>query len=92
MELVDGDLPDGRQPEHGHCLMQEPTPRHERGRRGGFAEFADGDAADSRFRDDAVTVQRLDASPAWYGGDRTKQEILKNVFDQFNNQDAFGSF
>jgi hypothetical protein len=28
----------------------------------------------------------------WYGGDRTKQEILKNVFDQFNNQDAFGSF
>jgi hypothetical protein len=32
------------------------------------------------------------SSPAWYGGDRTKQEILKNVFDQFNNQDAFGSF
>jgi hypothetical protein len=30
------------------------------------------------------------SSPAWYGGDRTKQEILKNVFDQFNNQDAFG--
>jgi hypothetical protein len=28
----------------------------------------------------------------WYGGDRTKQEILKNVFDQFNNRDAFGSF
>jgi hypothetical protein len=24
--------------------------------------------------------------------DRTKQEILKNVFDQFNNEDAFGSF
>jgi hypothetical protein len=32
------------------------------------------------------------SSPAWYGTDRTKQEILKNVFDQFNNQDAFGSF
>jgi hypothetical protein len=28
----------------------------------------------------------------WYGGNRTKQEILKNIFDQFNNQDAFGSF
>ena len=27
----------------------------------------------------------------WYGGDRTLQEILKNVFDQFNNEDAFGS-
>lgn len=25
----------------------------------------------------------------WYGGDRTKQEILKNIFDQFNNGDAF---
>jgi hypothetical protein len=24
--------------------------------------------------------------------DRTKQEILKNVFDQFNNEAAFGSF
>jgi hypothetical protein len=32
------------------------------------------------------------ASPVWYGGDRTKQEILKNIFDQFNNQLAFGSF
>jgi hypothetical protein len=28
----------------------------------------------------------------WYGGDRTKQEILKNIFDQFNNEKAFGSF
>ena len=28
----------------------------------------------------------------WYGGNRTKQEILKNIFDQFNNQLAFGSF
>jgi len=26
----------------------------------------------------------------WYGTDRTKQEVLKNVFDQINNQDAFG--
>lgn len=31
-------------------------------------------------------------SSVWYGGDRTKQEILKNVYDQFNNQLAFGSF
>jgi hypothetical protein len=29
-------------------------------------------------------------SPTWYGTDRTKQEILKNVFDQINNQLAFG--
>jgi hypothetical protein len=28
-------------------------------------------------------------SPTWYGTDRTKQEILKNVFDQINNQLAF---
>lgn len=28
-------------------------------------------------------------SPTWYGSDRTKQEILKNVFDQINNQLAF---
>jgi hypothetical protein len=32
------------------------------------------------------------ASSIWYGGNRTKQEILKNIFDQFNNQLAFGSF
>ena len=32
------------------------------------------------------------SAPVWYGGDRTKQEILKNIFDQFNNQLAFGSF
>jgi hypothetical protein len=31
-------------------------------------------------------------SSIWYAGDRTKQEILKNIFDQFNNQMAFGSF
>ena len=28
----------------------------------------------------------------WYGGTRAKQEILKNIYDQFNNQLAFGSF
>jgi hypothetical protein len=28
----------------------------------------------------------------WYGGNTTKEEILKNIFDQFNNQAAFGSF
>jgi hypothetical protein len=32
------------------------------------------------------------SASVWYGGDRTKQEILKNIFDQFNNQLAFGSF
>jgi hypothetical protein len=32
------------------------------------------------------------SSPIWYAGNRTKQEILKNIFDQFNNQLAFGSF
>ena len=32
------------------------------------------------------------SSSVWYAGNRTKQEILKNIFDQFNNQMAFGSF
>jgi hypothetical protein len=32
------------------------------------------------------------SSPVWYAGNRTKQEILKNIFDQFNNGLAFGSF
>jgi hypothetical protein len=32
------------------------------------------------------------SSSEWYAGNRTKQEILKNVFDQFNNRLAFGSF
>ena len=32
------------------------------------------------------------SASVWYGGNRTKQEILKNIFDQFNNQLAFGSF
>ena len=32
------------------------------------------------------------ASSVWYAGNRTLQEILKNIFDQFNNQLAFGSF
>lgn len=26
----------------------------------------------------------------WYAGDRTKEEIAKNAFDQINNRDAFG--
>lgn len=30
-------------------------------------------------------------SPSWYGTDRTKQEILKNVFDQINNELAFSA-
>jgi len=30
------------------------------------------------------------SNPVWYAGDRTKQEIAKNVFDQINNQLAFG--
>jgi hypothetical protein len=28
----------------------------------------------------------------WYGGNRTLEEILKSIFDQFNDQLAFGSF
>jgi hypothetical protein len=32
------------------------------------------------------------SSSIWYGGNKTLEEILKNVYDQFNNQDAFGSF
>ncbi len=31
------------------------------------------------------------SSPVWYGGNRTKQEIAKNIFDQINNQLAFGA-
>jgi hypothetical protein len=34
-------------------------------------------------------------TPIWYSGatgQKTKEEILKNIFDQFNNGDAFGSF
>jgi hypothetical protein len=43
----------------------------------------------------ATTPSPFNGSPlssVWYVGDRTKQEILKNIFDQFNNQLAFGSF
>jgi hypothetical protein len=29
------------------------------------------------------------SNPIWYGGDRTKEEIAKNAFDQINNQLAF---
>jgi hypothetical protein len=32
------------------------------------------------------------SSSIWYGGNRTLEEILKNIYDQFNNQLAFGSF
>lgn len=31
------------------------------------------------------------SSSTWYGTDRTKQEILKNIFDQINNQNAFAA-
>lgn len=31
------------------------------------------------------------SNPIWYAGNRTKQEILKNIFDQINNNDAFGA-
>jgi hypothetical protein len=31
------------------------------------------------------------ASSNWYAGNRTKEEIAKNVFDQINNQDAFAA-
>jgi hypothetical protein len=31
------------------------------------------------------------ANPIWYAGNRTKQEIAKNVFDQINNQAAFAA-
>ena len=30
------------------------------------------------------------SSPVWYGGDRTKQEILKNVFDQSTMRTSSG--
>ena len=40
----------------------------------------------------AATTPSPFSGGVWYGGDRTKQEILKNIFDQFNNQLAFGSF
>jgi hypothetical protein len=32
------------------------------------------------------------SASVWYGGNRTLEEVLKNIFDQFNNQMAFGSF
>jgi hypothetical protein len=32
----------------------------------------------------------LTTKSIWYGGDRTKEEIAKNTFDQINNRDAFG--
>jgi hypothetical protein len=27
----------------------------------------------------------------WYGGNKTLEEVLKNIYDQFNNQDAFSA-
>jgi hypothetical protein len=38
---------------------------------------------------DAGAFTGTAASSSWYGTDRTRQEILKNVFDQINNQLAF---
>jgi hypothetical protein len=32
----------------------------------------------------------LTTKSIWYAGDRTKEEIAKNTFDQINNRDAFG--
>jgi hypothetical protein len=32
----------------------------------------------------------LTTKSIWYGGDRTKEEIAKNTFDQINNRAAFG--
>ena len=34
----------------------------------------------------------LTSSSVWYAGNRTLEEVLKNIFDQFNNGLAFGSF
>ena len=32
------------------------------------------------------------SSSNWFAGNKTKEEVLKNIFDQFNNRLAFGSF
>lgn len=41
---------------------------------------------------EATTPSPFNASlGVWYGGDRTKQEIAKNVFDQINNRLAFAA-
>jgi hypothetical protein len=29
---------------------------------------------------------------SWYNGNKTTEEVLKNIFDQFNNEEAFGQF
>jgi len=39
--------------------------------------------------DFAATNPAPFSAGVWYAGDRTKQETLKNIFDQINNQDAF---
>jgi hypothetical protein len=73
--------------------VQSQPAVHERGFRG---SVADSPMAMQAILDYASTTPSpfngSTSSAAWYGSDRTKQEILKNVFDQFNNQDAFGSF
>ena len=40
----------------------------------------------------AATTPSPFSTGVWYAGNRTKQTVLKNLFDQFNNQLAFGSF
>jgi hypothetical protein len=73
--------------------VQEQHPVDRRRGSRSVADFADDDAGDPRLRsDDTVAVQRSTSASVWYGGNKTLEEILKNVFDQFNNQDAFGSF
>jgi hypothetical protein len=39
----------------------------------------------------AATSPSPYSAGVWYAGDRTKQEILKNIFDQINNSDAFAA-
>jgi hypothetical protein len=40
----------------------------------------------------ATTPSPFDGTSIWYAGNRTREELLKNIYDQFNNQLAFGSF
>jgi hypothetical protein len=59
--------------------------------------------ASGAFNVDCLTVQQIldfestlppfngsTSAPVWYAGNRTKEEVAKNTFDQINNQDAFG--
>jgi len=58
--------------------------------------------ASGAFNADCLTVQQVldfestlppfngsTSAPVWYAGNRTKEEIAKNTFDQINNRDAF---